>query len=58
MAETLKEFFIKVNFDNSGFDKLQQKTKQFTENVTRKFKVETDKQVQIKKTANEKMVRR
>ena len=34
MAETLKEFFIKVNFDNSGFDKLQQKTKQFTENVT------------------------
>lgn len=56
MAETLKEFFIKVNFDNSGFDKLQQKTKQFTENVTSKFKVETDKQVQIQKSANEKMV--
>ena len=57
MAETLKEFFIKVNFDNSGFDKLQQKTKQFTENVTSKFKVETDKQIQIQKSANEKMVR-
>ena len=51
MAETLKEFFIKVNFDNSGFDKLQQKTKQFTENVTSKFKVETDKQIQIQKSA-------
>ena len=57
MAETLKEFFIKVNFDNSGFDKLQQKTKQFTENVTSKFKVETDKQVQIQKTANDKIVK-
>ena len=39
MAETLKEFFIKVNFDNSGFDKLQQKTKQFTENL-KKLKVD------------------
>lgn len=57
MAETLKEFFIKVNFDNSGFDKLQQKTKQFTENVTSKFKVETDKQVQIQKSANDKIVK-
>ena len=56
-GETLKEFFIKVNFDTSGFDKLRQSTAKFTENVTSKFKIETDKQVQIQKKANDKLIK-
>lgn len=55
--EALKEFYIKIDFDTSGFDKLKNATKAMTEKVTTAFKTSTDKQIQIQKKANSEIIK-
>ena len=52
--ETLKEFFIKVNFDTSGFDKLKDSLSNLSENLKGKFNgIFTNTNLNIKASANE-----
>ena len=52
--ETLKEFFIKVNFDTSGFDKLKDSLSNLSENLKGKFNgIFTNTNSNIKASANE-----